>query len=61
MQILSIIAEMASFVSYSVATSVSLNPFLFIKTKWLLISAEGFSTLEKNTLICYQRVMLPLQ
>jgi hypothetical protein len=36
-------------------------PFLFIKNKWLFISSEGFSTLEKNALICYQRAMLPLQ
>jgi hypothetical protein len=40
----------------------SVNPFLFIKNKWLFISAEGFSTLEKNALICYQRAMLlPIQ
>ncbi len=31
------------------------NPFLFIKHKRILISSEGFSTLEKNALICYQR------
>ncbi len=35
------------------------NPFLFIKNKRLFISSEGFSTLEKNALICYQRAMLP--
>ncbi len=34
-----------------------LNPILFIKNKWLFISSEGFSTLEKNALICYQRAM----
>ncbi len=39
----------------------SLNPFLFIKSKWLFILSEGFSTLEKNALICYQRTMLPFQ
>jgi hypothetical protein len=37
------------------------SPFLFIKNKRLFISSEGFSTLEKNVLICYQRAMLPLQ
>jgi hypothetical protein len=37
------------------------NPFLFIKNKRLFISSEGFSTLEKNALICYQRAMLPIQ
>jgi hypothetical protein len=36
------------------------NPFLFIKNKRLFISSEGFSILEKNTLICYQRAMLPI-
>jgi hypothetical protein len=25
------------------------------------LSSEGFSTLEKNALICYQRAMLPIQ
>jgi hypothetical protein len=25
------------------------------------ISSKGFSTLEKNALICYQRAMLPIQ
>jgi hypothetical protein len=29
------------------------NPFLFIKNKQLFISSEGFSTLEKNTLISH--------
>jgi hypothetical protein len=28
------------------------NPFLFIKNKRLFLSSEGFSTLEKNALIC---------
>jgi hypothetical protein len=37
------------------------NPFLFIKNKRLFISSEGFSTLEKNAMICYQRAMLPIQ
>jgi hypothetical protein len=37
------------------------NPFLFVKNKRLFISSEGFSTLEKNTLICYQRAILPIQ
>jgi hypothetical protein len=27
---------------------VILNPFLFIKNKWLFISSEGFSTIEKK-------------
>jgi hypothetical protein len=36
------------------------SPFLFIKNKRLFIVSEGFSTLEKNALICYQRAMLPL-
>jgi hypothetical protein len=40
---------------------VSFNSFLFIKNKRLFISSEGFSTLEKNALICYQRAMLPFQ
>jgi hypothetical protein len=35
--------------------------FLFIKNKWIFISSEGFSTLEKNALIRYQRAMLPIQ
>ncbi len=38
-----------------------INPFLFIKNKRLFISSEGFSTLEKNALICYHRAMLPFQ
>ncbi len=37
------------------------NPFLFIKNKRLFISSEGFYTLEKNALICYQSAMLPFQ
>ena len=37
-----------------------LSPFLFIKNKRLFISSEGFPTLEKNALICYQRAMLPI-
>jgi hypothetical protein len=37
------------------------NPFLVFKNKRLFISSEGFSTLEKNGLICYQRAMLPIQ
>jgi hypothetical protein len=37
-----------------------LNPFLFIKNKRLFLTSEGFSTLEKNALICYQRAMLPI-
>jgi hypothetical protein len=37
------------------------NPFLFIKSKRLFISSEGFTTLEKNALICYQRIMAPVQ
>jgi hypothetical protein len=28
--------------------------------KTACIESEGFSTLEKNTLICYQRAMLPI-
>ncbi len=35
------------------------NPFLFIKNKWLFISSEGFSALEKNTVMCSLRAMLP--
>jgi hypothetical protein len=37
------------------------NPFLFIKNKSLIISSEGFSALEKNAVICFQRAMLPVQ
>jgi hypothetical protein len=40
--------------------SASINPFLFIKNKQLFTSLEGFSTLEKNALIRYQRAMLPI-
>jgi hypothetical protein len=36
------------------------SPFLFIK-KWLFYHQRGFSNLEKNTLICYQRAMLPFE
>jgi hypothetical protein len=35
-----------------------LNPFLFIKNRRLFLSSEGFSTLEKNAMICYQRAIL---
>jgi filamentous hemagglutinin family protein len=28
---------------------------------YLHISSEGFSVLEKNALLCYQRAMLPIQ
>ncbi len=31
------------------------NPFLFIKSKRIFISSEGFSALEKNAVICSQR------
>jgi hypothetical protein len=41
--------------------AVYINPFLFIKNKRLFILSEGFSTLENNALICYQRAILPLQ
>jgi hypothetical protein len=41
--------------------TLCINPFLFIKNKLLFISSEGFSTLQKNTLICYQRAMVPIQ
>ena len=37
------------------------NPFLFIRNKRLFISSEGFSTLDKHALICYQRAMLLIQ
>jgi hypothetical protein len=40
--------------------AVPLTLFLFIKNKRLFILSEGFSTLEKNALICYQRAMLPI-
>jgi hypothetical protein len=30
--------------------SCRFNPFLFKKNKWLLMSSEGFSTLEKYAL-----------
>jgi hypothetical protein len=33
---------------------VTFNPFLFIKNKRLFISSEGFSVLEKNTMIFSQ-------
>ncbi len=36
-----------------------INPFLFMKNKRLFISSEGFSTLAKNALICYQRQCCP--
>jgi hypothetical protein len=35
--------------------------FLFIKNKELFISSEGFSAVEKNTVIGSQRAMLPIQ
>ncbi len=38
-----------------------LHPFLFIENKRLFISSEGFSTLEKNALICNQKAMLPVE
>jgi hypothetical protein len=41
--------------------SIILNPFLFVKNKQLFVSTQGFFTLEKNSLICYQRAMLPIQ
>ncbi len=41
------------------STAPIINSFLFIKNKRLFISSEGFSTLEKNALICYQRAKLP--
>ena len=37
------------------------SPFIFIKNKCNFMSSEGFSTLEKNALICYQRAMLPFK
>ncbi len=43
-------------------TFIFVNPFLFIKVnrKRLFISWEGFYALEKNDVICSQRVMLPI-
>ncbi len=42
--------------SFTVLSYIScFNPFLFIENKCLFISLEGFSTLEKNALICDQR------
>ncbi len=32
-----------------VKKSLDINPFLFIKNKWLFISSEGLFTLEKKT------------
>jgi hypothetical protein len=37
------------------------NPLIFMKSKRLVISSEGFSALEKNTMICSQRAILPIQ
>jgi hypothetical protein len=37
------------------------NPFIFIRKKPRVISSEGFSALEKNTVICLQRDVLPIQ
>ncbi len=34
------------------------NPFIFIRNKRRVISSEGFSVLEKNTLTCPQRAVL---
>ncbi len=39
----------------------TLNPFILIKNKRLVISSEGFSALEKNAVRCSQRAMLPIQ
>jgi hypothetical protein len=36
------------------------QPFLFIKNKQLFVSSEGFSTLEKTALICFQRAIPPI-
>jgi hypothetical protein len=44
----------------SMALICSLFLTFLIHKKRLFISSEGFSTLEKNALICYQRVMLPI-
>jgi hypothetical protein len=41
--------------------NLDIKPFLFIENKRLFISSEGFSTLEKNALICFQQAMLPFQ
>ncbi len=40
---------------------VVINPFLIIKNKQQFTSSEGFSALEKNVVICSQKVMLPIQ
>jgi hypothetical protein len=43
-------------------SNASINPFIFIKNKQLLISSEGFYALDnKNAGICSQRAMLPIQ
>ncbi len=38
----------------------TLNPFMFIKYKCRFMSSEGFSTPEKNAVICSQRAMLTI-
>jgi hypothetical protein len=38
------------FSSCSLGVVKRVNPFLFIKNKWLFISSDGFFTLEKNAL-----------
>jgi hypothetical protein len=37
------------------------NPFIFIKNKRRAISSEGFSALEKNAVVRFQRAVLPIQ
>jgi hypothetical protein len=38
-----------------------INPFIFVGKKYRVMSSEGFSFLEKNTMICSQRAMLAIQ
>jgi hypothetical protein len=50
------ILQEKNYVKTEVFTSATINPFIFIRNKYYVISSEGLSAM-----ICLQRAVLPIQ